>query len=108
MLKPLNHINVLFWCVALVCPFLFQTIGIIDVSEYKISPDNGLWSRGLMSRDKYRFYTAVLLLVFYGASLKTTVPASAFPIGPQIAWQAHLSGAMTGFFLAVIQRLKGH
>jgi membrane associated rhomboid family serine protease len=59
--------------------------------------------RGLMSKDKHRFYAAIGMLLFYGSSLK-----GAFPLGElsKIAWQAHAAGMIVGFTLALWTRLK--
>lgn len=59
-------------------------------------------TRGLMSRDKERFNIGLLMLVFYGLSIKTAVPVD--PMS-RIAWQAHLAGLLTGFNIALYQRL---
>lgn len=58
--------------------------------------------RGLMSRDKTRFVVGLFMLVFYGMSINTAIPLAG---AVKIAWQAHLGGLLTGFMLALYQRL---
>lgn len=59
--------------------------------------------RGLMSKDRHRFYAAILLLIFYGASVKTAVPLSP---ASKVAWQAHLAGMVVGFCIALYSRVR--
>lgn len=58
--------------------------------------------RGLMSRDTHRFYAAVVMLIFFGASFKSAFPMDA---ASSIAWQAHAAGMVVGFFLALWSRI---
>lgn len=40
-LHPLNYLNLVFWCSALVLPFLAQEIGLIDTQAFLVSKENG-------------------------------------------------------------------
>ena len=177
MNKRFQYLNTLTWILILIVPFLLQEIGLINITEYRISKLNGWTSiftgtflhagyshvmgnatmillgtalmsvfykkmyfpviiagllvpsitmyylglnsvgisglcyalvwflilRGLMCQKKWRFPLACILLIFYGRSLQTVYP----PLDPFtfIAWQAHLAGLLTGFVLAIYDRI---
>ena len=60
--------------------------------------------RGLMSKNKWRFPLSCIILIFYGSSLHTIYPPSnPFSL---VAWEAHLSGLLTGLVLAIYSKIR--
>lgn len=58
--------------------------------------------RGVLSLNWLRFLIGIVIILFYGSSLK-----SAFPIASYgIAWQAHFAGLITAIIMAIYSRLK--
>lgn len=58
--------------------------------------------RGLMSRDRLRFFVAIGLLVMYGYTLKGVIPPK---VPSNINWIAHLAGLGVGFCSSFIMRM---
>lgn len=58
--------------------------------------------RGLLSMDRKRYYAAIVMLLFYGSTLKSVfhIPFSG------VAFQAHMTGLLVGLFLAIYTRLQ--